>query len=136
LRLGYPEIKRRGGEVLEITATPPKLGTLYAKRFTLPFPYLCDGDYAIHRRYGLATRGMLAALRIGLESFPRELVGVVKGEQPSIFPYLPNGLGSFSMDQAMFLVGRDGRVRFRQIFDAHAHLPSNETLLRELDAVV
>ena len=136
LRLGYPEIKRRWAEVLQITATPLAQGALYARRFALPFPYLCDGDYAVHRRYGLTTKGMLAALKGGLESFPRIVAGLVKGEQPSMLPYLPNGLASATMEQAMFLVGRDGRVRFRHIADVHAHIPSNETLLRALEGLV
>ena len=135
LRLGYPEIKRRGAEVFQITPTPPKLGPVYARRFALPFSYLCDGDYAVHRTYGLTTKGMLAALKGGLESFPRMVAGIVKGEQPSMVPYLPNGLDSATMEQALFLVGRDGRVRFRHIADVHAHIPSNESLLRALDAL-
>jgi peroxiredoxin len=135
LRLGYPEIKRRGAEVFQITGTPPAQGALYARRFTLPFPYLCDGDHAVHRRYGLTTKGMLAALKDGLESFPRMLTGIVKGEQPSPLPYLPQGMIEATMEQAMFLVGRDGRVRFRHVADVHAHIPSNEVLLRALDAL-
>ena len=133
LRLGYPEIQRRGAELLQITATPSSQGALYARRFTLPFPYLCDGDHAVHRRYGLTTRGMLAALKGQMESFPRLLTGMVKGEQPSLLPYLPQGMIEATMEQAMFLVDRNGRVRFRHIADVHAHIPSNDTLLRALD---
>src|SRR5215216_5496897 len=41
----YPLIKERGGEVLEVTNTTPERAQLYARRFKLPFPYLCDPDY-------------------------------------------------------------------------------------------
>jgi hypothetical protein len=133
LRLGYPEIKRRGAEVFQITETPPAQGALYARRFTLPFPYLCDGDHVVHRRYGLTTKGMLAGLKGGMRSFPGSLVGIARGEQPSLFPYLAKGLAANSMEQAVFLVGRDGRVRFRHIADSQAHIPSNDALLRALD---
>ena len=133
LRLGYPEIKRRGAEVFHITSTPSELGALYARRFSLPFSYLCDGDLTVYRRYGLTTKGMLAALRIGFESFPRIVAGVVKGEQPSLLPY--SSTEKMTTEQAMFLVGQDGKVRFRYIADGHAPIPSNETLLRALDTL-
>ena len=136
LRLGYPEIKRRGAEVFQITPTPPKLGPIYARRFALPFSYLCDGDSAVHRRYGLTTKGMLAAIKTMVESFPGALAGIISGQQPSMLPYMTSKeFADVTMEQALFLVGRDGRVRFRHIADVHAHIPSNESLLRALDAL-
>jgi|SRR3990172_8680997 len=133
LRLGHPEIKRRGAEIFHVTLTPPALGPLYARRFTLPFPYLCDGDLAVYRRYGLTTKGALAALRTGLESFPRIVTGIVKGEQPSLLPY--SSTEKMTTEQAIFLVAQDGRVSFRYIADGHAPVPPNETLLRAVDAL-
>jgi len=135
VRLTYPEIKRRGAEVWQITPTPAAQAALYARRFDLPFPYLCDADRATHRRYGLGSKGVLASLKAGLESLPGMLAGSVKGEQPSPVPYMSGGLGSGAMEQGMFLVGRDGRVHFRHIADIHAHIPSNDTLLGALDAL-
>jgi hypothetical protein len=135
LRLGYPEIKRRGAEVFQITATPATLGALYARRFSLPFPYLCDGDYAVHRRYGLTTKGMLAGFKLMSESLPGTVKGIVRGEQPSLLPYLAKGLAENTMEQAMFLVGRDARVGFRHIAGPHAHMPSSDTFLRALDSL-
>src|SRR3972149_4105678 len=128
LRLGYPEIKRRQAEIFQITSTPPTQGALYARRFNLPFPYLCDGDLTTYRLYGLTTKGMMAALKSGFESFPSIVKGFVKGEQPSLLPY--SSTEKMTTEQAMFLVGRDGKVRFRYIADGHAPIPSNETLLR------
>ena len=133
LRLGYPEIKRRGAEVLWITGTPVAQGALYARRFNLPFPYLCDGDLTTYRLYGLTTKGVMAALKSGFESFPSIVKGFVKGEQPSLLPY--SSAEKMTTEQAMFLVGQDGRVRFRFVADAHAHLPPTESLLRALDSL-
>ena len=135
LRLGYPEIKRRGAEVLWITGTPVAQGALYARRFTLPFPYLCDEDFAVHRRYGLGSKGKLAALKNGMRSFPAGLPDIIKGEQPSLFPYLSKGLEANSMEQAMVLVARDGKVRYRHIADTQANIPPNDTLIRALDSL-
>lgn len=135
VRLAYPEITRRGAEVLQITPTPPAQGALYARRFTLPFPYLCDAGYTTHRRYGLGSKGALAAIKTAWESLPGIVQGSVKGEQPSLLPYLSGGLASATMEQGMFLVDQDRRVRFRHIADMHAHIPANDMLLRALDAL-
>ena len=135
LRLGYPEIKRRGAEVLQITGTPVAQGALYARRFTLPFPYLCDEDHAVHRRYGLTTKGILAALKNSVRASTLGLPGIIKGEQPSLLPYLAKGPAASTMEQAMILVGRDGKVRFRHIADSQAHIPPNDTLIRALDSL-
>lgn len=135
VRLAYPEIKQRGAELFQITPTPAAQAALYARRFDLPFPYLCDADRATHRRYGLTAKGVLASLKAGLESLPGVLAGSMRGEQPSPLPYMAGGLASGAMEQGMFLVGRDGCVRFRHIADIHAHVPSNDTLLRALDVL-
>jgi hypothetical protein len=136
LRLGYPEIKRRGAEILWITSTPVAQGALYARRFTLPFTYLCDEGHAVHRRYGLTTKGALAGLRNGMRSFRVALPAIIKGEQPSLRPYLAKGPAENSMEQAMVLVGRDGKVRYRQIADNQATIPPNHSLIRALDALL
>src|SRR3990172_8336199 len=117
VRRAYPEITRRGAEVLQITPTPSAQGMLYARRFDLPFPYLCDPGYTMYRRYGLASKGALAALRAATQSLPGMLQGSVAGEQPSLVPYVSGGLGAGSMEQGMFLLDRDRRVRFRHIAD-------------------
>src|SRR3972149_1055141 len=96
LRLGYPEIKRRQAEIFQITSTPPTQGALYARRFNLPFPYLCDGDLTTYRLYGLTTKGMMAALKSGFESFPSIVTGFVKGEQPSLLTNPVTMLGKLS----------------------------------------
>ena len=133
LRLGYPEMKQRKAEVLWITATPPTQGALYARRFNLPFPYLCDGDGAVHRLYGFSTKGILAGLRGAAKSTPAILRGMASGEQPSVVPYISKMLTEATMDHAMFLVGQDGRVHFRHIAAPRTHLPSNDALIGALD---
>jgi peroxiredoxin len=42
--------------VLLIARTPPARARLYAKHFSLPFPYLCDSDGAVRSAYGLNER--------------------------------------------------------------------------------
>lgn len=138
LRLGYPEIKKRGADLLQITITPAKLGPIYAKRFDLPFPYLCDQDQSLHRLFGLTGKGVeMTGLKGGLMAVVASLPSLVNRDQPSLLPYLPylkKGVDP-TMQQAMFLVGRDGKVHFRHVSDGHEPIPSNDALLRELAAL-
>ena len=53
---GYPEFRRLNTEILEVTPTDPARGQIYAKHFSLPFPYLCDPRDETRRAYGLAAR--------------------------------------------------------------------------------
>jgi hypothetical protein len=70
-----------------------------------------------------------------MESLPDVLQRSVTGEQRSLVPYVSGGLAAGSTEQGMFLIDRNRRVRFRHIADVHAHIPSNDTLLRMLDAL-
>jgi peroxiredoxin len=71
LARGYPKFQSLKAELLEVTRTPVARAQLYARRFPLTFPYLCDVDDVARRAYGLASRpyaisdyvgGMLGAL--------------------------------------------------------------------------
>jgi peroxiredoxin len=44
LSRAYDEIRKRDAEVLEIAPSTPEKGRLYASKYKLPFPYLCDPD--------------------------------------------------------------------------------------------
>src|SRR4051812_14524022 len=56
LARALPRIRERGGEVIEVTSTAPARAQAYARRFTLPFPYLCDPDYQARGAWGLEKR--------------------------------------------------------------------------------
>src|ERR1051325_11332489 len=56
LARAYPRIREHGGEVLEVTNSPVGRAQFYAKKFTLPFPYLCDPDYRVRSAWGLQKR--------------------------------------------------------------------------------
>jgi peroxiredoxin len=99
-------------EIVAITPTPLERGRLYARRFALPFPHLCDPDYAVVRAYGLERRARplgWSALRLcygmttpvpqsGLEAPPAD-----RGRRPA---------APEDDDLGFFIVDRDGLVRF------------------------
>ena len=56
LARGYGRVKKRNAEILLVSLTKPERARFYAKNFPLPFPYLCDPDYAARRTWGLDAR--------------------------------------------------------------------------------
>src|SRR5205823_4136374 len=77
LARAYPQIKERGGEVLEVTSSTPARAQFYARRFTLPFPYLCDPDHRVRADWGLQKRAH------GLGYYAKTLVNAMKMEPPA-----------------------------------------------------
>jgi peroxiredoxin len=56
LARGYERFRQKNAEVLEVTVTKPERARFYADKFRLPFPYLCDPDYAARLSWGLDFR--------------------------------------------------------------------------------
>ena len=56
LSRAYQRFRQKNTEVLEVTVTKPERARFYANKFPLPFPYLCDPDYAARRSWGLDFR--------------------------------------------------------------------------------
>jgi peroxiredoxin len=56
LSRSYADVQSLDGEVLEISVSPVRRARLYAEKFRLPFPYLCDPDYRVRQQWGIASR--------------------------------------------------------------------------------
>jgi len=56
LRQALPAFEPFDAVVLLIARTPPARARLYAKHFSLPFPYLCDADGVVRASYGIDER--------------------------------------------------------------------------------
>jgi hypothetical protein len=133
LRLGYPEIQRTGGEVLQITHNTAAEAQRYFKHYQIAFPYLCDADRAVHEAYGIAlepTRIADGAKSLALSAGDR-----LRGEfSPSPVAFIARHRGKDSR-QAVVFVDRDGVVRYVVQAGPNADLPSNAEILRRLDAI-
>jgi peroxiredoxin len=114
LARGYPRLREAGAEVLQVTPTQPERARFYAKNFPIPFPYLCDPDYAVHRTWGLDVRShslawyaktFLAASRMPKPP-PAEI-----GDPKTPLREVPALL--HDSDVGFFVVDRQGVVRFR-----------------------
>jgi len=114
LARGYSRLQAAGAEILQVTATQPQRAAFYAKNFPLPFPYLCDPDYSVHRAWGLEVRShslawyartFYAASRLS----PPPAPGI--GEPKLALRELPTML--HDSDMGFFVVDRQGIVRYR-----------------------
>lgn len=112
LSRAYSAIRERGGEILQITPSPLARAQLYARRFTLPFPYLCDPQHEAWRTWGLVRRShgpvyYAKALVAGLtERKPANDFGDF-GPSPSEIPSL-----LADDDMGFFVVDREGVIRY------------------------
>jgi hypothetical protein len=137
LSRAYNDLQRLDGEVLEVSISSVSRAQLYAKKFKLPFPYLCDPDYRVRRAWGLERRSH------GPGHYVRGFIHGAKAERP------PNDFGDFfppldeirkllnDDDMGFFIVDKEGVVRYA-LAGSYIHgasdrqLPSNEEILREV----
>lgn len=131
----YPQLREAGAELWQVTGSAVAQGRLYSTRFSLPFPYLCDEDFAVHEAYGIGAKSAPERLVQGLASLPGHVRGALAGEQPPLGPELPR-LGDMARKhQAVFLIDPEGRVRYRHLVDPRSPLPANAVWLEQLQSL-
>ena len=138
LARGYERIRSLGADVLQVTPTAPGRAAFYVRNFTLPFVYLCDPDYSVHRQWGVAGRAhgpgwyaqrLFTALKT---TMPESDLGNPRPTLPEIHSNLAD------TDMGFFLVDREGTVRWvvtGAYSSAHGvrGIPSTEEIVRELE---
>lgn len=129
------QIQGLDAEVLQVTPTRPERARLFARRFVLPFPYLCDPTRSVAPAWGLAWRPHSPArflrridLPRGPGAFGRDAFGPVAA--------LPGEWDELLVDDdtGFFIVDRTGIVRFRHAgpYSRAWSIPTNEAILAEL----
>jgi peroxiredoxin len=136
----YPAIRERGAEVLEVSVSKPEQGRLYLKKFSLPFPYLCDDDYRARTSWGVAHRPQ------SLTYYAKTLVANVRREFPSsdFGPPSSPPLGEIPRmladdDTGFFILDRAGVARFARsgtylTGEVARPIPTEEEILRALES--
>ncbi len=125
-------------ELLAITPSPVDRARAYARKFPLPFAYLCDPEDRAGRAFGLEVRSH------SLAWYAKALLeGSKRQPPPSEFGQDRPPLGEMPMllrddDLGFFIVDRDGVIRFAlqgsYVAGAGARpIPSNEEIVRELE---
>lgn len=139
LARGAPRLRELGAEILQVTPSTPSRAALYAKRFPLPFPYLCDPDFAAARAFGLDHRSH------GLGWYAKRLVQSASLPQPEPNEFGPPkpdlvALPTLMADQdaGFFVVDRGGVVRVSRagsymMESAVRPLPTNDEIAADLE---
>jgi peroxiredoxin len=134
----HAEFAARDAELVEVTNTPPERARVYAQKFGLRFPYLCDPDHRVRREWGIEVRSH------GPLYYAKTLVGGMKAPKPETdFPGEPFKLSEMPSlladeDMGFFIVDKAGVVRYA-LGGAYVtptglrQVPSNAEILRELD---
>jgi len=137
LARSYEDIRRAGAEVLEVSVSPVPRAKLYAQKFKLPFPYLCDPDYRVHNAWKLASPsyGPVHFVRTMMKgmSMPVPENDYFKGGPP--MDEMVNVVRDDEM--GFFIVDKQGVVRFAMAGSYGASLgnreiPSGAEILAEL----
>ena len=137
LSRAYGDLQKLDAEILEVSVSGVSRAQAYAKKFTLPFPYLCDPDYQVRREWGLGQRSH------GLGHYVLGFIQGAMAEKPA------NDFGDFlppldetrkllnDDDMGFVIVDKRGVVRY-SIAGSYLEgsksrsLPSNEEILREV----
>jgi len=135
LALRYPEMQALDAEVLQVTHNTLDEARGYLKHYPMKFPYLCDAERTAHERYGVELQqginvgGFAASIAAVMSDL------VLKGQStPAPVPYFQRYKGRDAA-QAVFVVDREGLVRFEHRLGPNSPLPSAHELIEELRKV-
>ena len=142
LSRAYDDIKKRDAEVLEIAPSTPEKGRLYAAKYKLPFPYLCDPDDQARQSWQIESRShgpvyYVSTLVAGMTAKPPENDF---GKEPPMFGEIPKLLRDD--DMGFFIVDRAGKICYAytgSYIDTSTAkptsrpIPANDEILRELE---
>ena len=142
LSRAYGEIQKRNGEVLEITPSTTEKGRLYASKYKLPFPYLCDPEDKARQSWHIEQRSHGPIYYVGT------LIGGMMAKPPdNDFDKAPPLFGEIPKllrddDMGFFIVDRAGTVRYAYTGSyvdmstpkpSTRPIPANDEILRELE---
>lgn len=139
LARGYSRIKALGAEVLQVTATRPERARFFAKNFSIPFQYLCDPDYQVHRQWGVDVRShslvwYAKMFRAASKMAPPPPADI--GNPKGTLRELPRMLDD--SDMGFFVLDREGVVRYKlggSYIAGHTsrQIPTLDEITRELE---
>ena len=138
LARSYGEFAARDAEIVEVTNSTPERARVYAQKFGLRFPYLCDPDYRVRQAWGLGVRshGPLYYVTTFYKGMTAPKVETEFVGEPFKVTEIPKLLTD--EDMGFFIVDKQGVVRYAlggQYFTQAGlrQIPSNAEILRELD---
>jgi peroxiredoxin len=138
LARAYGEFAARQAEIVEVTNSTPERARVYAQKFGLRFPYLCDPDHNVRQAWGLAQRshGPVYYAKTLYKGMTAPKVETDYVGEPFKLTEMPGLLAD--EDMGFFIIDKSGVIRYA-LNGAYItptglrQIPSNAEILRELD---
>ena len=138
LARAYDEIKKRDAEVIEIAPSTAEKGRLYASKYKLPFPYLCDPEDEVRQSWDIELRKHGPVYWVGAA-----VISMSVSAPGNEFGKVPKGLAEYPKlvrddDMGFFIVDKRGVIRYALggsyvTPTGMRQIPSTDEILRELD---
>ena len=129
-------------EVLEMGPNVLKPARIYFQRQPIKFPFLCDPSKAVYQRFGLRDLGPIEANINTIRSFGWAYLhgdGINTTRIAAGDTFTEGFVGRLyhhaltAMQQGLFIVDRDGIIRYANAFKPLDTIPPTEEVLREVE---
>lgn len=141
---GQPALRAAGLEIIQVAPNLYQTAQDYFRADRPPFPFICDPDKRLYAVYGLGDAGALVATRNTVVSFAMAF-GAGAGPETVRASWLDVANRNFvrrlhhhaltAMEQGVFIIDRQGTVRYRLTLDALAQIPTAAEFLEISEAL-
>ncbi|MCB8945153.1 MAG: AhpC/TSA family protein [Ardenticatenaceae bacterium] len=139
----YEDLTAHEIEVVQVNPNLLETSRLYFDPAT-PYPFVCDPDKRLYAVYGLGDRGVLEAQKNTLISFGTAFASG-EGQETVKASWLDVMNRNFlqrlhhhaltAVEQGVFIIDKQGIIRYRQVYNPMAQIPTGEELLLMTQAV-
>lgn len=134
LRKGYADFRARDTELVEVGPNLPALAKRAFRHYLggrdLEFPYLCDAEWGVHKRYGVYL--LNSQEEADMERVKPQALAEGGGPIPPE-PTEDRRLSKTPMAHGLFILDRDGVIQYTHIAAPAPPLPTVPSLLAVLD---
>ncbi len=144
LQSAYNDFRGKQTEILQIGPNAVSRARQYFRTYQLFFPYLCDPDKRLYSVYGMADQGPIQAQKntaavmrfsaaSGQSDETRRAVAVDMLNSSFIQRLQHHALTA--VEQGLFLIDKQGIVRWSKTLGPLENLPDNQTLLDTISRI-
>ncbi len=134
---GYEALHTTGTEIIQVGPNLLQAARIFFGHSPTPFPFVCDPDKRLYAVYGLGDRGALEATRSAVVSFSYafthgdtgpQLRGAWLDVMNRNFVRRLHHHAMTALEQGIFLVDRDGVIRYRAVVGPLDPVPRGDRL--------
>ena len=134
---GYEDLQASGTEIIQVGPNLLQSARVFFGHSPTPYPFVCDPDKRLYAVYGLGDRGALEATRSAVVSFSYafthgdtgpQLRGAWLDVMNRNFVRRLHHHAMTALEQGIFLVDRDGVMRYRTVVGPLDPVPRGDLL--------